>query len=292
MRRLVLVFVAVAACGVDEDAGGPWTPAESIDGLLAPELGPAPAPRAAPAILRIATWNVAFGADPDGFAAAIAGSHELASADVLLIQEIENHPDEPGTRASRLATALGMTWVYAPGRPKDDGTHGIAILSRFPLSGAEVMTLPRFQVMQERRIALAATVEIGAARLRIVDVHLDVRLNAAERIRQLDPAVDTTAFAFGGDFNSAPWSWIEGEVPLFGTEAIVGQETPEILDDYLAPLDFHTAIPPGEHTLTRLPVRCDDLYTHGTPPVAAGVEHVDGSDHWPVWIDVALPDSP
>src|SRR5262249_11231933 len=160
------VAVVVGAC-VDEDAGGPWTPVEAIDGTLAPEVGPAPAPRAAPAVLRIATWNLAFGADPEGLAAAIASSSDVALADVLLIQEVEAHPAEPGTRASRLARALGMTWVYAPGRPKDDGTHGIAIMSRYPLSHAEVMTLPRFQVKQERRIALAATVELGAAQFRV-----------------------------------------------------------------------------------------------------------------------------
>jgi endonuclease/exonuclease/phosphatase (EEP) superfamily protein YafD len=124
--------------------------------------------------------------------------------------------------------------------------------------------------------------------VRIVDVHLDVRLGVADRIRELDPAVDDATLVIGGDFNAVPWSWIAGEVPLLGSEAIVGQETPAILDDYFANLGFDTALPPGEHTLTRLPVRCDDLYAHGAAIVGGGVEHVDGSDHWPIWIDVAL----
>ena len=82
-------------------------------------LGPDPDPAAVPppaAVLRVASWNVHFGADPAGLAAAIGAEPALAAADVLLIQEVEAYPDEPGCRAARLAAALGMTWAYAPAR--------------------------------------------------------------------------------------------------------------------------------------------------------------------------------
>ena len=78
-------------------------------------------------------------------AAAISGDPHLSATDVLLIQEIEDHPGEGGSRASRLAAALKMAFVYAPARTEGDGTHGLAILSRYPLERVEVMELPDFE---------------------------------------------------------------------------------------------------------------------------------------------------
>jgi hypothetical protein len=40
----------------------------------------------------------------------------------------------------------------------------------------------------------------------------------------------------------------------------------------------------------RIPVfgmRLDNLDARGYTIVASGVDHVDGSDHWPVWFDLA-----
>ena len=294
VRTTLLGALALGGgCVAVDDNVGPWQPVATIGGLLAPELGPTPPTRARPATLRVVSWNLHFGQDAEGLAAAIAGSPELARADVLLTQEIEWHPGEGGSRASRMAGALGMTWVYAPARIADTGTHGIAIMSRFPIVAAEVRDLPHFSMPngESSRIALAATLDLGDRQVRVVDVHLDVRLGAADRIRQLDPAVDASTLLLGGDFNAVPWSWLAGAVPLVGSEAIVGQETPKLLDDYMGGIGFASAVDPGTDTLTKLPVRCDDLYA--TAPIAGGgVLHVSGSDHWPIWMDVSLPGPP
>ncbi len=34
--------------------------------------------------------------------------------------------------------------------------------------------------------------------------------------------------------------------------------------------------------------RLDGLYARGAAILDAGVEAVEGSDHWPVWVDVAI----
>src|SRR5690606_12239409 len=116
-----------------------WEPVETVEGALAPERGPMIGSlRAASCTPRIATWNVHYGEDTAGLAAIITGSTYLRDADVLMIQEIEAYGTEGATRTARLATALGMTWVYAPARPEDAGTHGIALLSRYPLEAAAV----------------------------------------------------------------------------------------------------------------------------------------------------------
>ena len=296
--RAVVALVALGGCVSVDDNIGPWRPVAEITGPLAPEVGPALAPHAAPGTLRVVSWNLHFGQDAEGLALAIQTAPALARADVILAQEIESYPDEPGSRASRMAGALGMTWVYAPGRveqgPNTTGTHGIAIMSRYPIVAAEVRDLPHFEMPngEQSRIALAATLDLGGTLVRVVDIHLDVRLGVSDRIRQLDPAVDgTTTLFLGGDFNSVPWSWLDGFVPLLGPEAIVGQETPKILDDYMLGTGFTGAIDPGTDTLTKLPVRCDNLYA--TAPIVGGsVEHVHGSDHWPIWMDISWARSP
>jgi endonuclease/exonuclease/phosphatase (EEP) superfamily protein YafD len=128
--------------------------------------------------------------------------------------------------------------------------------------------------------------------VRVVNLHLDVRIVAADRVRQLHPAVNDIpeAVVVGGDFNTNPWAWVEGTLPLVGTEAIVGQEQAAIIDDYLLGKGFETEISVDTATM-RLPafqIRTDDVYTRGYEMRAAGVEHVGGSDHWPVWTDVGL----
>lgn len=288
MRRLV-GLLALGACVDMTDPAGPWQDAASITGTLAPELGPAPPARAAPGCtIRIATWNLHFAEDPADLAARIADS-DLASADVLLVQEIRAYPDEAGSRASRLASALGMTWVYAPARVIGDGTHGVAILSRYPLEAPQVRDLPYFdQIHDEQRIALRADVVLGGDRLRVVDVHLDTRLAPADRIAQLDPAVDGDRLIVGGDFNTLPWEWVDSAVPLTSTEAITGQQQAAVVDDFMLGLHFARALTPDSPTFP-VPVfsmRLDNLYARGPAIRAAAVAPVDGSDHRPVWFDV------
>lgn len=299
IRAITALAIATAsassACMDIETSYAPWVPADAITGPLAPEVGPAPlAPPAPPDVLRVASWNVFTGEDPDAIAAEIAGS-ALATADVIMVQEIEAYPDEAGSRSARLAAALGMTWVYAPARIEGDGTHGEAIFSRFPLVDAQVKQLPHVDqpINERQRIALRAGVVLGDGRtVTVVNVHLDVRLAPVDRIRQLDPAVnDLPELAvLGGDLNTIPWLWIETTIPLTGTEAIVGQDQAQIVDDYLRALGFATPLPPDADTHTfPIDVRLDVVCPRGLPALDAGVgRDVEGSDHWPVYVDVGL----
>ncbi len=292
-RLLAAVALAAAGCVSIDDTPPVWRPAAEVAGA---ELGPPPAPRPPPAgALRVASWNVALAPDPEAHARALLASPELAAADVLIVQEIDAYAGEP-SRAERLATALGMTWFYAPERDEGDHTHGQAILSRYPLDGAAAMRLPHVeQPIRERdRVALAAEVVLDPARrVRVVDVHLDTRIGPVDRIRQLHPAVAGHAgpVVAGGDLNTNPWAWLESGVPLTGTEAIVGQDQAAVLDDYMAALGYASAIPPdvATHTAPALTMRLDALYPRELAIGAAGVARdVAGSDHWPVWVDVSL----
>ncbi len=290
--RLV-ALLALAGCMDVSDAGTPWQDASTVAGT---EVGPPPALRAMPGCtLRIASWNLHLLPDPDDVLAHLQASTELAAADVILLQETIAAPGEATSRTAQLAAALAMTWAHTAVHELPDGrVQGNAILSRLPLERVAVKRLPHIDqpAHSQERSALAADVVIGDGRVRVVSVHLDVRIQITDRIRQLDPAVsdlDERAVV-GGDFNTAPWQWIEGLVPLTGTEAIVGMSQAAVLDDFMASRRYASAIAPDDNTfrLPGLSMRLDNLFPRALPIVAAGIEHVDGSDHWPIWVDVDL----
>lgn len=292
MRALrAAAALALTGCIDIADEGGPWEDAAAVSGV---ELGPAPTSRASPGCtVRIASWNLHLVPDPADLAAQLAASDKLSGADVILVQETAQWPGEDASRTGRLASALAMTWAHAPVALLPDGRlQGNAILSRFPLERIAVKRLPHVEQPYhgQARGALAADVVIGDARVRVVDVHLDIRLQITDRIRQLDPAVtdmDERAVV-GGDFNTAPWQWAEGLVPLTSTEAVVGMEQAAVLDDYMASRRYTSTIPVETNTFTApgFSMRLDNLYPRALPILDAGVEHVGGSDHWPIWVDV------
>jgi endonuclease/exonuclease/phosphatase family metal-dependent hydrolase len=272
--------------------------ATAIDGPLRPEIDvsrPAPPPPAPGVALRLVTFNVHFGEDVEGLADALAGAAATARMDLLLVQEIESYPAEGRSRAARLAARLDMDYVYAPARLEQEGTHGLAILSRFPLERIEVMSLPHLDLSfrARDRIAVAADVVVGDRRLRIVNVHLDTRANITERIVQLHPAVDDLEeqVVVAGDFNTNPYVWLASAVPLTSTEAISGFDQAVALDDYMAAMGFDT--PTSESGPTQdasvVELRLDAVYSRGVATGALGVaREVTLSDHAPLWIDVDL----
>jgi endonuclease/exonuclease/phosphatase family metal-dependent hydrolase len=285
---------SLTGCISIDDAPQPWVAAADITGSLAPELGAGLDARAAGSPLRIASWNVERGVDPEAIASEITTSPVLATADVILVQEVEAYPGEGSTRTARLATALGMHWFYAPAREEGEGTHGDAILSRFALTAPEVKQLPFVDqpINARHRIALRAVIAVGARTLTLVNVHLDTRLAPVDRVRQLDPAVsDAPPDAIvGGDLNTLPWIWVESAVPLTSTQAVIGRDQAQVVDDYLHAQGFATPIVHDADTHeSTFDMRLDALCPRGVTALDAGVDYsVAGSDHYAVWIDVAL----
>lgn len=297
MKLAALAALAFAACVPPLGPTQPWIDAADITGVMAPELGPSPAivPTSSGRV-RIVSFNVEKGADVAGLARAIQTNEHLAAADVILVQEIEAHPGEGGSRASRLAAALGMGFAYAPERRQDAGTHGPAILSRWPLQRVQVMALPYadLSIGAAPRIALGAQVVIGDDVLHLVDLHLDTRLNSTERILQMRPAVLDTPWPtiVGGDLNTNPFVWAEGAVPQLPVDSVVDSDQAPVIDDYMRAIDYDTPTAALGPTLSLggvFDARLDAIYTRGVTSRPGAVERgVTISDHWPVWIDVEL----
>jgi endonuclease/exonuclease/phosphatase family metal-dependent hydrolase len=286
MRRLVLpaaVFAVVAACGnhslpldrsIESHAHGP--PAAKANGRL-----------------RIVTYNIHM-ISADKLVEALRADPQVAAADVVALQEVESHPKEGQSRACLAAQELDLHCAFAPGYGLDDGgSHGVALLSRWPLADLEVIELPYHDLHYNsaRRVALGATIEAGGGvPLRVYAVHLDNRINPAARKQQLAPVLDAaerTALPvlIAGDMNTSPFVWVTGFIPV---PAGVQDER---LEKFVRSRGFDTPVTDSGPTSPWLAMRLDAVYTRGVAVKDHGVAiDVRASDHLPLWADVVVDD--
>lgn len=248
----------------------------------------APAARSLPSRLRVVTFNV-HRETPANVIRGIHADPKLREADLLILEEV--HRVEPGdcSAACALGKDLGYYTVYAPGHLQGDGSDGVAILSRAPISSAEVIELPDIDVHVNsgRRIALAATVLVDDVPVTVYAVHLTNRLRVAERAAQMRPvlahaAARSTPVIMGGDFNTSPFTWVLGLLPVpIGTQ-----------DDHLEALvrrwGLDTPVTESGATSRFLGMKLDAIYTRGFATDRFAVSNADEvSDHCALWANLS-----
>ena len=230
------------------------------------------APSAAPTALRVVTFNVQYARAVDSAIALLQQHPSLRSADVVLLQEM----DESATQ--RIAAALEMRYVYYPAtvHPVTDRDFGNAILSRWPIVQDEKLVLPYHGLWRRtQRAAVAATLQVGSERIRVYNVHFAMvteqwrghRRAQAERVIE-DSRRGWDKVIVGGDINDS------GLGRLFATAGFSWPTRNES--------------PTGHGWLL------DHIFYRGFHPdstEAAGVvDDVRGaSDHKAVWAVVTLP---
>jgi len=244
--------------------------------------------------IRVVTYNAHFGADTAGISRAFKNNANLCSADVIFFQEIEHHPKEGISRAEKIAKELGLHFYYAPARTvKKNGTHGIATLSRYPLTENKVIELPYFKLIlnPRQRICLVSKMSVAGNDITLCNIHLDARLNASQRIKQLDFAVNILAqnisekIILGGDFNTHPLFLAGNMIPLFF------QNQYRKLHNFLGLQGFVHFSRSYSQTMKRwfFGMYLDHIYTNTLPIINSGVEkEIYASDHFPVWADISL----
>ena len=158
--------------------------------------------------MRVATFNILSGRKPSGHSAdltELSGAVRTLDADVLGLQEVDHNQhrsdladltalaaDAMGASEHRFVAAIagtpGATWVAATGQ-EEPGTaaYGIALLSRLPVHGWQVVRLPPvpyrapmhfgdrllpYLVHDEPRVAVVASVETPAGLVSVVNTHL------------------------------------------------------------------------------------------------------------------------
>jgi endonuclease/exonuclease/phosphatase family metal-dependent hydrolase len=137
----------------------------------------------------------------------------LRQADVFLLQEVVDAGAESNS-AANVARRLGYFTAFAAAAP---GAHdqGLALLSRYPLRDVQIRRLKRCDLGSRSgsRFALAATACTPWGDLRLWNVHLDTRINATERLEQLQPVIEEAARytgprLIGGGFNTNDVYWL------------------------------------------------------------------------------------
>lgn len=162
------------------------------------------------------------------------GIQELAP-DLIGLQEILHHENEPRDQAVELADGLGYEVRFGPAWHIGGGLHfGNAVLSKHPIARDQVWTLPNDG--DETRVLLLAEVDAPCGRVPFFVTHLNwkphhghVRLAQvrfiAERIAEAAPIGGPFPPILVGDFNAEPqsdeirylrgWHVVDGKSPYF-----------------------------------------------------------------------------
>lgn len=220
--------------------------------------------------LDVVAFNIKYGLRIDLALALLESEPALRSADVLLLNEM----DENGTWL--IAERLGMHYAYYPAvRHAITGRDfGNAVLSRWPIIEHERIVLPYTPLIQRtQRTATAATIRIGGSSVRVYSVHLAtfVSIGSAGRRGQLRTVMeDAQRFPhaiIGGDMN-------DGEIGVIAA-------------------DHGFTWPTRRGPWTTLIGRLDHIFLRNlTLPDSAATGTVEdtrgASDHSPVWVRAIL----
>jgi endonuclease/exonuclease/phosphatase family metal-dependent hydrolase len=293
----IFAFTAITACDeVDREPPPVWTPWDQVNGVFQPELEQAPTLRAPPSNLRLVSFNVLRGIEIQDVELFLS-EPDLASADVIALQESVRRSVDDESDAGQLASRLQMGHVFVPIYEADGELNGLAFLSRFPLVDVQVMRLPDEAdadvLIPTARAALRATIETTSGPVQMINVHLDVGLNVPERVLQLRPAVIDipTRVAVLGDFNTNDYVWVADTVPILPLDAVAATSQADAIDGYMQAIGYDTPMAKLGSTWHGFPEdqRLDSIFTRGMVPGRRAVERdLNTSDHWPIWLDVSV----
>jgi endonuclease/exonuclease/phosphatase family metal-dependent hydrolase len=222
--------------------------------------------------LSVVTLNMAKEPSAAKITAELRTVPALQSADVFLLQEVR-----PQATADEVAKALGLHAA---------GSDELAILSRYPLRDVRVRPLPQYDLVfhSRRRYVMSATAETPWGPVRLVNTHLDTRLNSADRLTQLGAAVESAAVTtiVGGDFNSNWFYWIGHVLPLPARSQARGVE------EFMGRAGYRSAIPSAATTFDWLGQHLDWIWVRGMKTGESRVIPLAFSDHHACWSRVVL----
>jgi endonuclease/exonuclease/phosphatase family metal-dependent hydrolase len=225
----------------------------------------------------------------------------LPRPDVLAIQEADKRTERAGRHhvARELAEAMDVDWIHVPAgiprgvKPKtrqwwldfeepialnDTGDTGIALLSRLPVSDVARIDLPWHECAWRPRLAMAATIALGGADLRILNAHVDPHSAVNGQLEQLETLMSATK-----DYDGP--TLIVGDFNTLSNKKVA--ETRHFLESQ----GFSTPFPSGTPTWRGMGIRlhADWIFGRGVNILNWGVARpLNVSDHWPVWARLEL----
>jgi endonuclease/exonuclease/phosphatase family metal-dependent hydrolase len=245
-----------------------------------------------PAHFKAATFNI-HKEPGDKVARAILADRNLRDVDLLVLQEVPRAETSPGcSSACAMGRALGMYAIYAPAHHVDGKDFGVAILSKAPITSAQIIELPWNDVHFNagRRAALAATLRHNGRPITVYAVHLENRLKASDRRKQMLPilnhaAQQATPIILAGDFNTNPFTWVSHWLPL-----PTASDQAHKLEALVRSYGFDTPVKDSGATHRYIGMKLDAIYTRGFATKRfATARAQDVSDHLALWATMAPP---
>lgn len=235
----------------------------------------------------VVTLNMAKETNPGKVAQSLARIPRLENADLYLFQEVQQVSGRPSV-AEEVFQNRGYKTAFRPSAGFVD--QGLAIVSRYPIAEIAVIPLKAYDLRfhSRNRFALAATIKTPWGDLRVWNVHLDTRINADERVAQLQPVLDSAAVRegaklIGGDLNTNQFRWIANVLPLPAS-----QPQGLAVQDSMRKFGFESPLPLRVATHPRLRSHLDWIFLSNLKALDASVEPVSFSDHNAVWIHAQM----
>jgi endonuclease/exonuclease/phosphatase (EEP) superfamily protein YafD len=130
-----------------------------------------------------------------------------------------------------------------------------------------------------KRVLLAATIQTPQGPTRVINAHLDTRINPGGRLRQLEPAIDDAkrfsgAALIGGDLNTNDMQWVSHVVPV----PWPGWQASRVRD-LMAQNGFHTPFVNRRATFDHLGMQLDWIFLRNLAATSAEIRPVAFSDH-------------
>jgi endonuclease/exonuclease/phosphatase family metal-dependent hydrolase len=237
---------------------------------------------------------VAFNVHKEPAAKFIKGMQDdraTRDADLIFLEEVPRFDGQEGCSAACGAgKLLGYYAVYAPAHHAEARDIGVAILSKAPITSARIIELPWNDVHFNagRRAALAVTIEQAGRVITAYGVHLENRLSASDRRKQMIPILEDaknqpTPVIIAGDFNTNPFHWISHWIPI-PTASHQATKLEELVRSY----GLDTPVKDSGATHRYIGMKLDAIYTRGFDTRYFGTAHAkDVSDHLALWATMA-----
>ena len=246
-------------------------------------------PMSHPETLKIVSLNMHEEQSVDIIAEGLQQNGEIADSHILPLQEIAENPGTGANLLALVAERLQLNYSQAiEERLPNGGSHGLAILSHYPLRDPEVIYLKRVKVKHNNRcrIAVGATVDTDLGSVRVFGTHLDTRINADRRWEQLEPIAEAAGkfsgpALIGGELNTQNLYWVENllPVPFFHRQ---GRK----IRDHFEEHDFLTPCTDTGRTHSWAPLKLGWIYVRNMETVQKRITGISFSDHRALWVEV------
>ena len=219
-------------------------------------------------------------------------SGELADADILLLQEMDEHG------VDEIAQALSLQYIYYPSsnHPKEKTNLGNSVLTKGEIIQTEKIKLPypsaypkpfQFKNYLFRKTATVAHILINGQTIIAASTHAPAvlptpkrKVFAQELVRELE-LIDSDFLIVGGDFNTFGAADMEATVIPFKTE-----------EYNWATKDIGSTVSEVKPILRSLPkslFQLDHMFVKNLNVLNAGKLDQKGvSDHLPIWVEVGF----